>query len=307
MTMKLFLIAITLIIISGVFPIQSQEIKANVTVNVEQLSTEARNYVSTMQSDMERYINNQQFTETEWKGEKIPVDIIIYLSGGTNYNYSARLYFASRRVLDAPAKVTPGESIALRMIDNNWSFTYGLGVSMTYNPLRFDQLSSLIDFYMLLIIGYDLDSYSELGGNAAFARAKNIVQMGATMNATGWALFSQPGDITKYNLISELLDIRYEEFRRDILDYYLDGFDQVAFKSDSAKLSLESIIERMADFKQKKLSGPSVLMQVFFDTKAPEIASIFNNWPNGKLFRNLRYLDVGNTTLYEDAQNGKLK
>jgi hypothetical protein len=307
MKIKSFLTIIVVLIITSLVYCRSQEIKATVTVNMEQLSVDARNYVSTMKSDIERYINNQQFTETEWKGDKIPVDITIYLSGGTSYNYSARFYFASRRILDAPTNVTPSESIALRMIENNWSFTYGMGVSLTFNPLRFDPLSSLIDFYMLLIIGYDLDSYSELGGNAAFSRAKNLVQMGAMVGAAGWELFSHPGDITKFNLISEITDMRYEEFRRTIVYYYLDGLDRMAFKPDSAKLSLESTVERMADFKQNKLSGPSVLMQVFFDTKAPELASIFNGWENKRVFRNLKYLDVGNSTLYDDAQNGKMK
>ena len=58
----------------------AQEINAEVVVNMEQLSFEARNYVSTMENDLERYLNNERFTDLQWEGEPIPVGITIYLA-----------------------------------------------------------------------------------------------------------------------------------------------------------------------------------------------------------------------------------
>jgi hypothetical protein len=47
-------------------------------------------------------------------------------------------------------------------------------------------------------------------------------------------------------------------------------------------------------------------MQLFFDTKAPELANIFNEYQSKyTVYKNLIYLDPGNTMLYEDTRDGK--
>lgn len=284
----------------------AQEIVANVTVSLEQLDFEARTNVATMERDIKEYLNKQSFTETEWKGPRIPVDVSIYLTGGAQNVYSARLIIVSRRLLDGPQEQA-NESMTLRVMDNKWSFEYMNGANFSYNPLRYNEVTSILDFYMLVIIGLDIDSYSELAGSPIFEKAKMIVQYGASAGADGWKLFSEAGELSKFNLISELTNPRYEDFRRLALDYYFDGMDKLAFSPDSAKLALVDIIESMADFKEKKLSGPSTLLQIYFDTKAQEIANLFNGYKNDRLYRNLKYIDPTHTALYDDAQSGKLK
>ncbi|MFW5662348.1 MAG: DUF4835 family protein, partial [Bacteroidota bacterium] len=63
---------------------EANEVEANVTVNMEQISQENRTNVMSLESDLEKYINSQTFTDLEWEGPPIPVEISIYLSGGFN-------------------------------------------------------------------------------------------------------------------------------------------------------------------------------------------------------------------------------
>ncbi len=69
----------------------SQEIEAKVSINLEQIPQEYRHYVSTMESDVTKYINSQRFTNIEWEGPKIPVDINIALSGGNRGIFAAQM------------------------------------------------------------------------------------------------------------------------------------------------------------------------------------------------------------------------
>lgn len=302
---KAFLSTIILLLL-GVHLLTAQEIKVSVTVNMDQLEFEQRTQVSSLEYDLTQYINNQSFLGGEWDGDPIPVDLMIYLVGGMNNVYSAQLFITSRRILDGPEEV-PAQSVALKMIDDKWRFRYGLGASLTFNPMRFDEFTSLIDYYMFLVIGFDLDTYNELAGTPAFEKAKSIVQLGATYNAPGYELYSQPGDLTRFNLVSELTNMRFYEFRSLINEYYRNGMDLIGFDREQALKNLESTIAKMAEFKRNKLTSSSVLMQVFFDTKNMEIATLFNGWKNDELFRNLKYLDPGNSILYDDAKSGKLK
>lgn len=303
---RYFFLVFALIALAGrTFETYAQEIKANVTINVEQLDFESRNDVSTMKSDLESYINNQQFTNMDWEGDPIPVEMTIALSGGSNNRYSARMFIASRRILDGPED-PPGETTTIKFFEQKWSFEYARGASLTYNPLRFDEFNTLIDYYMLIIIGYDLDSYNALDGTRAFEQAKNLVQLGISADAEGYSANSQLGEFTKYNLISELVDMRFEAFRTSITSYYVDGLDRMDFNEEEAKTAIKFVIKDMADFKEKKATGPSTLMQAFFDTKSREIASLFNGEDDPELFKNLKYIDPSNAILYEEAERGEL-
>lgn len=283
----------------------AQEIDAEVIVNMEQLSFEARNYVSTMENDLERYLNNERFTDFQWEGEPIPVGITIYLTGGYDNRYSARLFIVSKRYLDGPDEV-PGMSVVTKFYDKNWSFYFNQGASFTFNPLVFDEFRSLIDFYILMIIGSDMDTYEELGGNDMFTQARNIISLGATNQVEGYDTYSKPGEFTKYNLASELVDLRYNEFRKLIFSYYVDALDMLAFDKEKGIANMKIVLEEMADFKEHKLVSASSLIQAFFDAKSDELASMFNGYDEEQVFKNLKYLDPSNSILYNDAKDGKI-
>ncbi len=277
----------------------SQEIRATVSVNMEQIDPDKRIFVSSLENDLQNYINNQQFVNIEWEGERIPVDINIVLSGGNRNRFSARMYIVSRRPLLDDAEAT---SVAVRLLENKWAFSYSQGANLTFNINRFDEITSIIDFYMMLIIGMDLDSYGELDGNVAFDRAKQVLLLGANQGVEGWGTHAAPGELTKYTLISELTDPRYHNFRKLITELYLDGMDLLAKNKQKALENIAQTISKMADFKEKRMVGPSAFLQMFFDTKSREFAALFKGYPDGKVFDNLIYLDPTNAHIYNEAR-----
>lgn len=282
----------------------SQEIEATVTVNIEQLDFESRTHVSSMKWDLENYINNQRFTEIEWDGPKIPVDINIFLTGGYNKQYSAQVVIVSRRIVRGTDD--QGQSVELKLFDKNWSFIYQSGGNFSYNPSRFNEFSTLIDFYMLMIIGFDMDTFGELDGSRTLDKSKQIAQMAAAMNKNGYNTNYAPGELTRYSLISEMTDPRYEDFRKLIFEYFVDGIDLMVDDKVKALNNIEGIIQRMADFKRNKLTGPSVLLQVFFDSKSLEFAQLFKGESERAVWDYLIYLDPTNTMMYQDAAKGKI-
>ncbi|MEJ5245593.1 MAG: DUF4835 family protein [Bacteroidota bacterium] len=277
----------------------SQEIRATVSVNMEQIDPDKRIFVSSLENDLQNYINNQQFVNIEWEGERIPVDINIVLSGGNRNRFSAKMYIVSRRPLLDDAEAT---SVAVRLLENKWAFSYSQGANLTFNINRFDEITSIIDFYMMLIIGMDLDSYGELDGNVAFDRAKQVLLLGANQGVEGWGTYAAPGELTKYTLISELTDPRYHNFRKLITELYLDGMDLLAKNKQKALGNIAQTISKMADFKEKRMVGPSAFLQMFFDTKSREFAALFKGYPDAKVFDNLIYLDPTNAHIYNEAR-----
>lgn len=297
----LFITSIFLIIFGN--KVFSQELNANVTVNIEQLDFESRSYVGSLKYDLENYINNQKFTDINWEGPKIPLDINIFLTGGYNKRFSAQIVIVSRRIIRGTDE--EGQSVELKLLDKNWQFEYQSGSMLSYNPTRFNEFTSLIDYYMLMIIGYDMDTFGELDGSIYYDKSKQIIQMASSLNKNGYTTNYAPGEFTRYSLISEMSDPRYEPFRKLIFSYFVDGLDLMAENKDKALSNIENVFERMADFKKNKLSGPSVFLQEFFDSKSLELAQLFKGKSDSKIWDYLIYLDPTNTIIYQDAAKGK--
>lgn len=291
---KLILIPILFLIFSTI--IYSQEIEATVTVNVEQLDADKRINVSTMKADLERYINTTKFTDIDWEGGRIPVDISIALSGGYNNRYNAKVFIASKRYIKGQEE---GTSVEMKIADDKWSFEYARGAYFDYNTNRYNEFSSFVDFYMLLAIGFDLDTYATLGGTPAYNIARRLAGVAATANIPGFDTYIEPGEFTKYALISELTDLRYEDLRVLFFEYYVDGLDMMAENKEKGMENLRNTIADIARFKKEKMVGPSTLLQAFMNSKAFELGATFQGYKDQTVFKDLKYIDPSNTTIYE--------
>ncbi len=298
---KLFIILLGLIALSPSMKLLAQEIQAQVTINMDYVDPENRVYVSTMQRDVENYLNNNKFTKLEWEGPKIPVDVSIFLTGGNKGVYAGKLFIAAKRYVEGQEG---GATVTLRAVDEKWAFPYSQGASLSFNIMRFDEFTSLLDFYILTIIGYDADTYGELEGSHIYDQAKQIIQMGAARGVDGYSTMITPGEYTKFSIINELTDIRYEDFRKLIYSFYVDGLDEMAKNKEKGLDNLAKVVADMAEFKEKKLSVPSALLQLFFDTKGRDLAGIFEGYKKDmNVFKNLIYLDPSNTRFYEESKN----
>lgn len=297
------IIIIILFLVLSFTTLKAQEIQATVSVNMEMIPEEFRTNIMTLQSDLETYINKQRFTNMEWEGPPVPIEINIAVTGGMRNKYSAQLFIAAKRYIYGQEG---GMSVTLKLIDRTWNFEYNRGAMLSYNPTRYNEFTSILDYYMLLIIGFDLDTYEPLSGSRVYDLARSIVTLGASHGADGWQTTSTPGEFTRYSLISELTDLKFEPLRKLFYSYYYDGLDIMAEDREQGLANLAFVIQEMADFKDKKLTSPSVLIQAFFDAKAHELADLFKGYnKHPGVFRDLMYLDPTNSQIYENSRMGR--
>ncbi len=299
--MKFLIIALFFIL--SVTSLKAQEIQATVSVNMEMIPEEHRTNILSLQSDLETYINKQRFTNMDWEGPPVPIEINIAVTGGMRSIYSAQLFIAAKRHIYGQQG---GMSVTLKLIDRTWTFEYNRGAMLSYNPTRYNEFTSILDYYMLLIIGFDLDTYEPLSGSRVYDLARTIVTLGASHGADGWQTTSTPGEFTRYSLISELTDLKFEPLRKLFYSYYYDGLDIMAENREQGLANLAFVIQEMADFKDKKLASPSVLIQAFFDAKTLELADLFKGYnKHPGVFRDLMYLDPTNSQIYENSRAGR--
>lgn len=296
MTKTLILVAISFLLsISNGF---AQEIKATVQANMDLLDLDARSQASDFTQQLENYINSTEFTDLDWTGEPIKVDINVTFRSGGAGSYQADMYINAQRPIGDGATATA----LYKGIEREWRFNYNRGGISTYNTMRYDNLATVIDYYMLLVIGLYADTYVEMGGDDVFSKLRQLVSMGASQQAPGFNMMSNPGEFTKYNVATELTDPRFNDFRLYMYDYYVSGLDLMEEDREIAMLNLVDIIYDMSDFKKDKLSNNSVLLQLFFDSKAQEMAPMFGDYEDGQMLDVLRQLDPSNGQIYNNAK-----
>lgn len=248
----------------------AQEFDCQITVNDDQLEGNSYEYVTgSLTTDLEAYINEYRWTETEvLEQERISCQIsIILLAGDQDFNFSAETIIQSRR----PIYNTLTETGLLILSDGAWSFNYPEGKSLIHDELEFEAMTGFIDYYMNLILGYDFDSYSELGGTEYFQKAQNVVDLAQNESSIGWTRNSNNGR-NRFVLISDMLNNNYEAIRKANYEYHRLVLDTFVDNPTASRAKLLEILTYIQDAKRRATNN--FLFDLFFDAKSKEIASI---------------------------------
>lgn len=250
----------------------AQDIDAHVTLDRSQVNSTSLNFLDNFPQQLETYINQYDWIDANFqKEERIGVDIQITLtSADNNYNFEAQVVIRSRR----PIYNTTQETALFFFNDEDWSFNYTPNRSLVHDELQFDDLTSLIDFYAYIVLGYDFDSFQPLGGTPYFSEAQNIVSLAQTTSAPGWARSSN-NRRNRAQLVSNLLDTNYETFRRAVYQYHRQGLDTFV---DDPQESRQQVIQALQKIQEaQRNTSNSLLFDTFFNAKYREIVSIFED------------------------------
>ena len=292
------LLAVLLLLPSFLF---GQELNATVMVNMDQLEQAARDRLVNFQQQIQDYLNNTKFTGAPWQGDKISCSFnIFFTSANEDVKYSAQLVVTSQR----PIEGTQKNSLMLNILDNSWSFKYEKNQAMYFNQNNFDPLASLLDYYAYIIIGFDGDSYYNLGGSDYFSKAFDLTLLGTqSAYSDGWAAKSTP--FNRRVLLDNLLSAKYQQFRQDYFDYHYNGID-LFYNKDSRATAMMNIVKLIKDLAKVRdqLDPRSVLLKVFFDAKAGEIVDYLKDYPDKSIFAVLKKIDPPHTSKYEEALTG---
>ncbi|MEX0770580.1 MAG: DUF4835 family protein [Balneolaceae bacterium] len=296
----LFTLAVAALLISAEV-LRAQEFDCEVTINDRQISDTSYEYVSELVPALERYINENRWTDDQFEEyEKIKCRVRIVLTGvDDQYNFSAEVVFSSHR----PIYNTAQESATVIISDNNWTFHYPRNKSLVFDALRFDALTSFIDFYMYVLMGFDYDSFSELGGSPYFNRAMEILELAQMANHPGWAR-SIGSQRNRYGLIQDLTNPGYEELRSAIYQYHRLGLDQFTMDEESARAQILDALRRIRQNRENSSRG--FLFDLFFDTKYLEIVAAFmdgNSQIRLEAYNVLTAADPGHLSEYERLRN----
>lgn len=289
-----------LLIALATTPATAQEIDANVTIDRSQLSSTSLNYLDNFPEQLEVYINQYDWIDPNFgKAERIDMDIqITLLNVDPNYNFNAQIVIQSRR----PIYNTTQQTVLFLFNDSNWSFNYTPNRTLRHDELQFDALTGLIDFYVYIVLGFDFDSFNKLGGTPYYSEAQNIVSLAQSTAADGWSRTAN-NRRNRVQLVSNLLNASYEQFRVAMYQYHRKGLD--TFVNDPKK-GRQAVLNALRNIQEaQRTTSNSLVFDTFFNAKYREIVSIFEDAnPQVRLeaYNLLSQIDQGHLSEYQKLQ-----
>jgi hypothetical protein len=255
--------------VSVLTPLSAQELNCTFTINSDQVQGSNKSVFNTLQKSISEFINNRRWTELAFElDEKIECTMTMIVKKVENDIFSAELQVQSRR----PVFNTSYNTTLLNFRDNDIVFTY-----KEFDVLEFNQnmvtsnLTAILTYYVYLIIGYDMDTYSRMGGTPYFQAAEQLVASAQTLDMPGWRAFES--NRNRYALINNLNDEAFRKYRSYQYEYHRLGLDEMTFNVVNARAKISSGLPVIREANRARPA--SVAITTFLDTKTDEIINIF--------------------------------
>ena len=247
-----------------------QELNCRVIVDAQQVQTTERAVFNEMETEFAQFLNTTKWTNDDFEEEEvINCNILITISEMP----SIGVFNASVQILSSrPVFNSSYESVVMNFADRDWQFEYVQSQPLQFNENAFiNNITSLLSYYAYMIIGFDYDTFSELGGAPYFEKAFEIVNVAQNSNYPGWQQFNSLRN--RYWLAENMRNPQLEPMRKALYSYHRHGLDKISEEREEAE---KAVIEALGEIQRANRARPrSILLIGFMDAKAEELIQFF--------------------------------
>lgn len=281
--------------------IYGQELNCNIQISAQRIQGSNRQVFETMQRDIYEFMNNTVWTNHVYSyAERIDCNILINLTDQLSADeFKGTIQIQLRR----PVFNTTYNSTMLNFIDNSFQFKY-----VEFQPLEFDpnthrsNLVSVLAYYSYIILGFDYDSFSPLGGTEFFQIAEKIVTNAQNAPEQGWKPYDGSRNRNRYWLVKNILDKQYEEVRQFMYEYNINGMDKMESKVTEARIAMVESLKLLQTVYRRKPDPYMYYLIVVLEARSDELVNIYSAaFPEEKsrVIQILTEIDPANKSKYE--------
>lgn len=268
-------ISFLLLLFVGV--VQAQQLNCTVQVNADKVASTNNQVFKNLKASITDFVNKTDWTGEEYKqNEKIECSMVIIVNTYDSNQFTASIQVQSTRPIFNSSYASP----VFNYNDNDFSFRYIEFENLQFNPSNFDSnLVSVLAYYSYMILGFDADTYSLMGGNKNYEVAQQIMNVAQQGGYKGWS--QSEGNQNRYYLVSDVLSGTYDAYRETLYQYHREGLDTMSTDVKSSKDKVIGAINTLS--KLYAVRPNAFLTRVFFDAKVDEIVSILSGGPKVSL------------------------
>jgi hypothetical protein len=256
----------------AVLVINAQELQVKVNINHSQIQGTDASVFENLQQTMEQFLNERSWTDLQFqKNECIQASLNITVN---KYNRDENRFECTALIqANRPVFNSAYTTTLYNNKDANFNFDFQQFDQLNFVEENIDnQLTALLAYYAMLIIGLDLDSFAPMGGTDVLQRCLVLVNNAQNLGFPGWKSFED--NRNRFAIINDYLDEAMKPFRQLQYDYYRKGLDEMANNAERGRTEISTAIED--DLQKAHQDKPlSLLPQIWTDYKKDELANIY--------------------------------
>ena len=286
-------------------PLRGQELQCNVTINSDKIEGSNKQVFETLRTSIEEYINQNRWTNMTFSDkERIECNMQITVMSVADNTYTCTMLLQSRRPVYGTSYTTP----VINFQDQAFTFSY-----QEYDRIEFQQnnfstnLTAMLAYYCYLVIGYDMDTFSKLGGTPYFRICEDIASMcqSASMEETeqtGWLAFRS--NRNRYALINNLMDEAFRNYREYLYTYHRLGLDEMQANVTNGRARIANGIGVLREANRARPA--TYVINTFLDAKCDELVNIFKQGTDAEkksVYEILMDIDPTRQNLYDQIES----
>lgn len=279
----------------------ANELRCTVTINSDQIQGSNKEMFNTLQQSIEEFVNNSKWTDlTFQEKERIECSMMLVVKSVSDNILKCEFTCQTRRPVFGTTYSTP----LLNFQDRDFSFSYQEFDRLDFQTSTFtSNLTALIAYYCYLMIGYDMDSFSRMGGTPYFQMCENIVTAAQSASldeaeAKGWKAFDS--NRNRYALINNLMDEAFKPYRMFFYEYHRLGLDEMMNNVANARARIAAGLPVLKDASRARPA--TYVVTAFLDAKNDELVNIFaggTSEEKKKVYELLTDIDPTRQSIYD--------
>ncbi len=268
----LFCLAFLLMPLKG----QAQELDPTLTVNTSKIQGTDKDVFNSLENAIKELLTHQVWTDYHFSGkERIQC----------NFNLTVNKYDAQTGKMNCELTVQSSRPVygstynttVFNFRDTEVEFNYTEQDRLEYMPgmTPDNNLTAILAYYSLLIIGLDFDTMSPNGGTDILRQVENIAA-GAQSLGSGWRSFDSQAN--RYAIITDYMSGTMADFRQLQYKYHRQGLDDMSANADRGRATITESLELLR--KAKLAKSTSALPSLFTEIKKDELVNIYSQGIN---------------------------
>jgi hypothetical protein len=280
------------------------ELNASVRISTPQLQRNDRKVFDQLEVSLKDFLNNTKWTNDNFgQDERIKCNFILTISKELDGNvFEGELAVQATRPVYGSGYETP----LISYLDKDIVFLYEQNQPIEFlgdNPEN-QNLSSLLAFYVYIILSMDYDSFSPFGGEQHLLTAEKIItniQNSSSNSAPGWRPSDGGKNRNRYWIMENLLNPRVRPFRNAMYTYHRKGLDMMTTNQDQGKAAILLALEDIDKVGAAYFN--SMITQMFSYCKKDELVEMWKIAPKqqkDRVIQIMTKLDPANSQRYRE-------
>lgn len=277
--------------------VSAQEFLCQVSVNSSQVEGSEKKVFQTLQSALYEFVNNRKWTNYVYKPEeRIECSMMITITDRISSDqFKGRINV----VLQRPVYKTSYNTNLLNLVDKDFDFKYVELEPLDYNDDAYtSNLTSMVAYYLYIMLGVDADSFTKFGGTPYYEKARGVVNAAQNSPERGWKAFESLKN--RYWLVENLLNNTYSAFREGLYSYHRLGLDLMSENMDLGRNGINDCLEDVQKVNREKTG--LYITQMFLDAKSEELINIYSQaapMDKTRAINILKEIDPANGSKYQ--------